>query len=300
VKKTIRETNINKLQSMVGNIRVMCRIRPKLRGEEDEPAVDFGEMVPSDFSHHWGGFRIREKSKGVTGDIRTNIRKVDLERIYGPEASNSDIFSDVQDLIECSMRGDPVCIFFYGASGSGKTHTMGGAGGTPGLINQTMEMIFQKAERKKHRYAYKFELSIVEIYLDNIMDLTTGGPKDKISADQAEWVELDTVETAQAVAAAAVQAQAVAKTTANANSSRSHMIFSLRVARKELTGDQKETVGLLYLTDLAGSERVAAVTNTALGRQEGTAINKSLSDLTTMMDSLGKGSPLAPTSALGR
>lgn len=40
------------------------------------------------------------------------------------------------------MRGYNGCVFAYGATGTGKTHTMLGNQSTPGLINLSLNEIF--------------------------------------------------------------------------------------------------------------------------------------------------------------
>lgn len=289
---------LEELQSMKGNIRVMCRIRPPLGHELEEPVVDFGPELPGEFTNKWGRFEIPEHEKSAMG-TRLKTRALDVERIFGPASSNKEIFKEVKDLIECSLRGDQVCVFCYGASGSGKTFTMGGGAPTPGLIDQTMTMVFSRAEHQKDKYKYTFELSIIEIYRDVIFDLTKSGMKVKIGIEDAQWVYLDSVETAHATVRRAIKNREVGETNINKHSSRSHMVFALRVARKPLRGTEKEVSGLLNLIDLAGSERAEA-SNSKEGFEEGRAINMSLSDLTGMLDALGKGTQLVPMTTLGR
>lgn len=68
----------------------------------------------------------------------------------------------------------------------------------------------------------------------------------------------------------------VAATSMNAESSRSHAIFTLRVAQVEETagGDVASKVSKINLVDLAGSERSSSTKATGKRLKEGSAINK--------------------------
>lgn len=76
----------------------------------------------------------------------------------------------------------------------------------------------------------------------------------------------------------------VATTSLNAQSSRSHMIFSLLVTSKAPDGTKR--FGKLSLVDLAGSEKVDRSEVTGEGFKEAVEINKSLSALLDVIDAL--------------
>ena len=80
--------------------------------------------------------------------------------------------------------------------------------------------------------------------------------------------------------------RSVASTAMNATSSRSHMVLMVDVTTR--TNEGAETTGRLYLVDLAGSERVAKSGVTGQAMKEAQGINKSLSALGDVMESLDK------------
>lgn len=49
-----------------------------------------------------------------------------FDHVWPPEASQADVFADVEPMIASVADGFNVCIFAYGQTGSGKTYTMVG------------------------------------------------------------------------------------------------------------------------------------------------------------------------------
>uniref|UniRef100_A0A0E0AAU3 Kinesin motor domain-containing protein n=1 Tax=Oryza glumipatula TaxID=40148 RepID=A0A0E0AAU3_9ORYZ len=98
-----------------GNIRVHCRIRPFLPGEDQtsttiEYVGDNGELILAN-----------PAKRGKEGHKLFKFNKV-----LGPSASQDEVFKEIQPLIRSVLDGYNVCIFAYGQTGSGKTYTMTG------------------------------------------------------------------------------------------------------------------------------------------------------------------------------
>ena len=49
-----------------------------------------------------------------------------MDGVFAPHSSQSDIFEEIKPFVQSSIDGDNVCIFAYGQTSSGKTHTMEG------------------------------------------------------------------------------------------------------------------------------------------------------------------------------
>ncbi|XP_073116581.1 kinesin-like protein KIN-14M isoform X7 [Elaeis guineensis] len=103
----------NEVQELKGNIRVYCRIRPFLTGENQKlTTIDYigenGELV-----------LVNPSKQGKDGRKMFKFNKV-----YGPAATQEEVFLDTQPLIRSVLDGYNVCIFAYGQTGSGKTYTM--------------------------------------------------------------------------------------------------------------------------------------------------------------------------------
>merc|ERR1711912_61700 len=88
-------------------------------------------------------------------------------------------------------------------------------------------------------------------------------------------------------------ARKVMATSMNAESSRSHLIFCTKII--SINKETKERLqGKILIVDLAGSERLAKSQVTGDGAKEAIEINKSLTALGDVIESLTKGSKQIP------
>lgn len=89
-----------------------------------------------------------------------------FDRIFESNATQTEVFDDVSQLIQSALDGYRVCIFAYGQTGSGKTHTMeGGVGPDAGVIPRAIRLVFSQAERMRQEHGWQFQmtLSILEV-----------------------------------------------------------------------------------------------------------------------------------------
>ena len=101
-----RRRLFNIVQEYRGNIRVMCRVRPKL---EDET----GEMICS---------VPMEGAITVQNLLKRREKTWEFDEVFSPSQTTSDLFEEVEPLVTSVMDGYNVCIFAYGQTGSGKTY----------------------------------------------------------------------------------------------------------------------------------------------------------------------------------
>ncbi len=166
-----------------------------------------------------------------------------------------------------------------------------------GIIPRMIDTVFEGVMNADENIEFLVKASYLEIYMEHIRDLLdTRKDNLKIREEKNKgiWVEgatevyvskpqdvLDIIRTGQAN-------RAIASTKMNAESSRSHSIFVLYLNQKNLK-DGSNKQGKLYLVDLAGSEKVGKTGAQGTTLDEAKMINKSLSALGNVINSLTDG-----------
>ena len=75
-----------------------------------------------------------------------------FDRVYSPVEDNRSIYADTAaSMIESTISGFNATIFAYGQTSSGKTHTMYGTPGDPGVIKSAVEQLFYAMEDTPNR-----------------------------------------------------------------------------------------------------------------------------------------------------
>ncbi|RXK39944.1 kinesin [Tremella mesenterica] len=225
-----------------------------------------------------------------------------FDRVFGTETEQEEIFDwGVKGIVEDVMTGFNGTLFCYGQTGSGKTYTMMGSDiANPdlrGLIPRIIEHIFDSIMVADVSIEYTVKVNYMEIYMERIKDLLAPQNDNlSIHEDKARGVyvkgltdvyvgsEVEVFKVMQAGGASRV----VAATNMNEQSSRSHSILVVSIHQRNTeTGSQKN--GNLYLVDLAGSEKVGKTGATGQTLEEAKKINKSLSALGMVINSLTDG-----------
>ncbi|KAM7474201.1 hypothetical protein LguiB_021444 [Lonicera macranthoides] len=161
----------NQLQDLKGSIRVYCRVRPFLPGDPNRSTtVD-----------HFDERNITIATPSKNG--KDAKKSFTFNRVFGPAATQGEVFSDTQPLIRSVLDGYNVCIFAYGQTGAGKTYTMSGPDElteeTMGVNYRALNDLFHISEQRKNHLAYDISVQMTEIYNEQIRDLlaTDGGNK---------------------------------------------------------------------------------------------------------------------------
>ncbi|GMP87553.1 hypothetical protein CsSME_00039878 [Camellia sinensis var. sinensis] len=152
----------NQVQDLKGSIRVYCRVRPFLGGKSNY-STTVGHIEE-------GTITIAIPSKHGKGRRMFNFNKV-----FGPSATQAEVFSDTQPLIRSVLDGYNVCIFAYGQTGSGKTYTMTGPRDLTeqqrGVNYRALSDLFLLAEQRKNTFHYDVSVQMIEIYNEQVRDL---------------------------------------------------------------------------------------------------------------------------------
>ncbi|XP_055471844.1 kinesin-like protein KIF25 [Psammomys obesus] len=253
-----------------------------------------------------------------------------FERVYGPAESQAVVFEDVRPLLISLLDGYNVCIMAYGQTGSGKSYTMlgprseersgmpSGADEDSGIIPRAAEELFRLISENPSR-SPKVDVSIVEIYNNNIFDLLAKDSSAVMSGVKCQAVTTQEGRseaaklTCRAVMSAvefvglihrAVHLRVQHPTLVHKNSSRSHLVVTatlttaslgstaLQSSQSSAPVDSADRAGQLLarlqLVDLAGSECAAVSGVTGVALKEASFINRSLAALADVLGALSE------------
>ena len=223
------------------------------------------------------------------------------------DMTQEDIFDNIGKPIASSILcGYNGSIFAYGQTGSGKTFTiMGGIEDinlnykTRGILPRCLEFIFTSIKRelkKNSDIQYLVKGSFLEIYNDTINDLLAPEKtnlqirEDIKKGAYVEGLHQETVTSFDdtfKLLGKGILNRHTSPTEMNDKSSRSHSVFTLQVDSKE----KKDEIinyksSFFHLIDLAGSERQKMAETFGERLKEASMINKSLSSLGNVINSL--------------
>ena len=208
------------------------------------------------------------------------------------------------------LEGLSGCIFAYGQTGSGKTFCInGGSGeGDAGIIPRMLDDVFRAASEHSATGATKREFFVesLEIYDDKLYDLLAAsaspnstsappprgliiseGSSKRVVVQGLQKIPVRSSAEAKALLALAQSARSTSATAMNAQSSRSHSIFTLVCEFDSASGGRQ--ISKLNVVDLAGSESQKQGVTEGQTRKEGNKINQSLSTLSLVIQEIQEG-----------
>jgi kinesin family protein 5 len=218
------------------------------------------------------------------------------------DSKQSDIFNfSIRPTVDDILNGYNGTVFAYGQTGAGKSYTMMGSNidddAGKGVIPRIVEQIFASILASPGTIEYTVRVSYMEIYMERIRDLLAP-QNDNLPVHEEKnrgvyvkgllEIYVSSVQEVYEVMRRGGNARAVAATNMNQESSRSHSIFVITISQKNVeTGSAKS--GQLFLVDLAGSEKVGKTGASGQTLEEAKKINKSLSALGMVINSLTDG-----------
>ncbi|XP_052000576.1 kinesin-like protein KIFC3 [Xyrauchen texanus] len=280
----LRRKYHEQLVELKGNIRVLCRVKPVLK--EDQHEEGQAVVVTTD-SNNESALTVLSKGKA---------KAFELDKVFHPQATQEEVFQEIEPLITSCIDGYHVCIFAYGQTGSGKTYTMEGTTENPGINQRALKHLFNEVEERKDMWTYTVSVSSVEIYNEVLRDLLSkdGEKLDiKINPDGTgqlhvpglRVMEVKSFQHIKKILAIARKNRITFGTQMNQHSSRSHALLTVNVLGTDLASGAK-TTGKLNLVDLAGSERVWKSGAEGERLKEAQNINRSLLALGDVIQAL--------------
>ncbi|KAG9352913.1 hypothetical protein JZ751_017489, partial [Albula glossodonta] len=244
--------------------------------------------------------------------------------VFDMDAQQEQIYAAcVQKLIEGCFEGYNATVFAYGQTGSGKTYTMGTgfdvnvSEAEQGIIPRAVRQLFRGIEQRRteaqdegvHPPEFKVSAQFLELYNEEILDLFDStrdldarGRKSNIKIhEDASGSIYTTGVTSRLVSTEdellqCLKLGALSRTTAstqmNAQSSRSHAIFTIhlcqmRVCQQADLPEYETLTAKFHFVDLAGSERLKRTGATGERAREGISINCGLLALGNVISALG-------------
>ncbi|GLC58811.1 hypothetical protein PLESTB_001403600 [Pleodorina starrii] len=222
--EAVRRRLHNELVDLRGNIRVYCRLKP----------------------HPTPATRLGSDGASIALAVEGSEHRFSYDRVFGPDSTQEQVFGAVSDLVQSALDGFHVCVFSYGQTGAGKTHTMqgGAAPAARGIIPRALEKILATAQKleQEAEWSYGMGACFIEVYNQTLRDLLSGGAvlqeNNAIKHDPsgghtvvagAKVVKVHDLEGATELVRQAGEARAVVATAMNASSSRSHCVFMLNI-----------------------------------------------------------------------
>lgn len=265
----------NIIQELKGNIRVYLRCRPPTSKEIEQ----FGNDAQCVAFPAPGEIRVYNEK---------NREKVwEFDEVFDTSSNQESVYKEVSALVTSVLDGFNVCIFAYGQTGSGKTYTMSGPTDDRGVNTRALNELFTKVSDRKSEYVDTISVSILEVYNEEIRDLLSDGPGDKLDVRQGDFgnyvpgltcIAVRNLQNVIDLMALADKNRSSATTNMNEHSSRSHMMLQV-IVQSENTTTGVNSRGKLNLVDLAGSERLNKSGAVGQALKEAQNINKSLSAL---------------------
>ncbi|CAO3589749.1 unnamed protein product [Absidia cylindrospora] len=269
------------------NIKVVCRFRPQNKLEIKEGGVPIIEL--------------NNEGTSVTlkGETQSNYA---FDKVFGSNTRQEEVFDySIKSIVDDVVAGYNGTVFAYGQTGSGKTFTMMGSdiddAENKGIIPRIVEQIFESIMLSPDNMEFTVKVSYMEIYMEKVRDLLNPSMdnlaihEDKVKGVYVKGVlevYVSSTEEVYDVMRRGGSNRVVAYTNMNAESSRSHSLVLITITQKNVdTGAAKS--GKLYLVDLAGSEKVGKTGASGQTLEEAKKINKSLTALGMVINSLTDG-----------
>lgn len=271
------------------NVSVVCRFRP-INSKELELSTECCVSFNPDCKS------LKMLAEG------TDLQDFTFDHVFNTESTQKEVYeSAAMPIIQSVLDGFNGTVLAYGQTSSGKTFTMTGYDvddpNLKGVVPRMVSTVFSHIESSPEHIEFAVKVSYCEIYMEKIIDLLAPHKNNlQVHEDKARGIFIQDI-TEEYVSSEyevmdlmklGTQNREVGFTCMNEGSSRSHSIFLITLQQTN-TLDFTSKVGKLYLVDLAGSEKVSKTKAGGKRLDEAKNINKSLSSLGKVINSLTDG-----------
>lgn len=179
-----RRKLLHEVQDLRGTVRVYCRPRPQLVGD------NLASSTPNIVSAPSRDIGLLHRELVIESDgKKIHPMCFEFDRMFTASASQSEVYSEMEELVLGSLEGYNSCMMAYGQAGSGKTHSMIGdfrISSHDGFGEDAMPLVdlagcgihllaarqlFAVSNQRKDQFDDSFTLSILEIQDEKLVDL---------------------------------------------------------------------------------------------------------------------------------
>mmetsp|Transcript_26451 Transcript_26451/g.76347 ORF Transcript_26451/g.76347 Transcript_26451/m.76347 type:complete len:382 (+) Transcript_26451:96-1241(+) len=234
------------------------------------------------------------------GGSERDQKEFAFDAVFDESFSQQKIFEDAaQEIVDSVMDGFNGTIFAYGQTGAGKTYTLyGGPGESRGIAPRTIEALFERLGRLDgRRFRSVVRAHLVELYKTDLLDLLAAGKgagrlevrrdarTGETTVDNVDEREVSSPQELLRLIDEGLEHRHIASTQLNADSSRSHLFFTVSIDVFDREANTS-VGGKLRLCDLAGSERAKKSGASGEAMKEAIEINRALTALGDVIEAL--------------
>ncbi|CAM9659966.1 unnamed protein product, partial [Chrysoparadoxa australica] len=260
-------------------LQVFLRVKPLAQGEESALEVEDGGRVRT----------IPPVKKGKQ-EPAANSKLFTFDRVFPPTSAQDDVFAAAAaPLVSALLKGESALLFSCGVTNAGKTFTIMGEEGQPGIIPRALDKLTAEASG----IGKSVQLSMFEVYQEEVYDLLKDQGKLKIGkrSGRNEVMKLSkhvvgSLEDGVRMVNKGMDSRHKGSTKLNEASSRSHSVCVMELVEDGDLGkiasksSRSRSNPCLWVVDLAGSERSKRTGVAGFERQaEANNINKSMMTL---------------------
>ncbi|KHJ96755.1 kinesin motor domain protein [Oesophagostomum dentatum] len=239
-----------------------------------------------------------------SNQISCNGKTFAFDGVLDPQTPQDSVYDiTAASLLEQFFKGFNCTILAYGQTGSGKTYTMGTEetlmsmqSDNRGIIPRLVQALFRQISECGVEQRYHVYVSMLEIYDEKVHDLLSPSKEPLQVREQGGVVFVqglskcpvqNLVETMGQLEKGGLL-RSKGETAMNAQSSRSHAIFTITLEKAEAGDDDNGFTAKLHLVDLAGSERLKKTQAEGARKMEGIRINEGLLALGNVISALSE------------
>ncbi|KAL6726830.1 hypothetical protein Aduo_008761 [Ancylostoma duodenale] len=239
-----------------------------------------------------------------SNQISCNGKTFTFDGVLDPTTPQDTVYDvTASSLLEQFFKGFNCTVLAYGQTGSGKTYTMGTEETTVsmqsdkrGIIPRLVDALFRQISDSGAEIKFQVSVSMLEIYDEKVHDLLSPSREPLQVREQGGIVFVQGLSKCRVQNLAQTMAQlekggllrSKGETAMNAQSSRSHAIFTISLEKVENGDEDNGFTAKLHLVDLAGSERLKKTQAEGARKMEGIRINEGLLALGNVISALSE------------